>query len=111
MLLETTYDKRRPFRINATLPPGTLTAGMAVPWQADFMDCNSEEGADWWPGQRPNEVRRAQKPGEPNIKWTPKDWHLIDMVNNWSKLGFVVAKTVANKVEFVEDERSPDLPA
>ena len=111
LLLETTYDKRRPFRINATLPPGTLTAGMAVPWQADFMDCNSEEGADWWPGQRPNEVRRAQKPGEPNIKWTPKDWHLIDMVNNWSKLGFVVAKTVANKVEFVEDERSPDLPA
>jgi hypothetical protein len=111
LLLETTYDKQRPFRINATLPPGTLTAGMAVPWQADFMDCNSEEGADWWPGQRPNEVRRGQKPDEPNIKWTPKDWDLIDMINNWSKLGFVVAKTVANKVEFVEDERSPDLPA
>ena len=31
------------------------------------------------------------------------------MVENWSKLGFVVAKTVANKVEFVEDERSPDF--
>ena len=27
------------------------------------------------------------------------------MVDNWSKLGFVVAKTVENKVEFVEDER------
>ena len=42
MLDETTYDKQRPFRINATLAPGTLTAGMAVPWQADFNDCNSD---------------------------------------------------------------------
>jgi L-lysine epsilon oxidase-like protein len=106
MLDETTYDKQRPFRINTTLAPGTLTAGMAVPWQADFNDCNSAEGADWWPGQRPNEVRRGQ---DLEANWTPDDWDLIDMVKNWSKLGFVVAKTVANTIEFVEDERSPDL--
>jgi hypothetical protein len=85
--------------------PGTLTAGMAVPWQADFMDCSIETGADWWPGQRPNEVRRGQNL---HAKWAP-DWEKQDMVDQWSKLGFVVAKTVANKVEFVEDERSPDL--
>ena len=106
MLVETTYDKQRPFRINATLAPGTLTARMAVPWQADFKDCSIETGADWWPGQRPNEVRRGQ---DLHANWTPDDWELIDMVKNWSKLGFVVAKTVANNVEFVEDERSPDL--
>ena len=41
--------------------------------------------------------------------WTPDDWDLIDMVKNWSKLGFVVEKTVANKVEVLEDERSRDL--
>src|SRR5262249_6647734 len=47
ILDETTYDKKRPFRINATKDPGTLTATMAVPWQADFNDCNSnEEAAD-----------------------------------------------------------------
>jgi hypothetical protein len=75
MLLEATYDKQRPFRINTTLAPGTLTAGMAVPWQADFNDCNSEEGADWWPGQRPNEVRRD---GEKKLhKWAP-DWEAMD---------------------------------
>ena len=28
-----------------------------------------------------------------------------DMVKKWSQLGFVVAKTVANKVQYVEDER------
>ena len=109
MLVETTYDKQRPFRINASLPPATLTAGMAVPWQADFNDCNSSEGADWWPGQRPNEVRRSQNPNDPPANWTPDHWKLTDMVKNWSKLGFVVEKTVANKVAFVEDERSADL--
>lgn len=80
-----------------------------MPWQADFNDCNSSEGADWWPGQRPNEVRRSQNPNDPPANWTPDHWKLTDMVKNWSKLGFVVEKTVANKVAFVEDERSADL--
>ena len=109
MLDEMIYDKERPFRVNATLAAGTLTAGMAVPWQADFNDCNSSEGADWWPGQRPNEVRRSQNPDALPASWEPDDWDLIDMVKNWSKLGFVVEKTVANKVELLEDERSRDL--
>jgi hypothetical protein len=105
MLDETTYDSQRPFRINANLPPGTLTARMAVPWQADFNDCSIEQGADWWPGQRPNEVRRGQ---QGDAKWVPPNWKYIDMVNKWSQLGFVVAKTVDNKVEYVEDERSAE---
>jgi hypothetical protein len=101
MLDETTYDKKRPFRIKATLDPGMLTATMAVPWQADFLACNVEDGADWWPGQRPNQVRRGQ---EHQAEWAPRDWKFIDMVEKWAQLGFVVAKTVANKVEYVEDE-------
>jgi hypothetical protein len=103
MLEETTYDSQRLFRINVNLPPGTLTATMAVPWQADFNDCSIEFGADWWPGQRPNEVRRGQ---ERAAKWAPPDWQHIDMVNKWAQLGFVVAKTVGDTVEYVEDERS-----
>jgi hypothetical protein len=34
------------------LQPGALTERMAVPWQADFADC---EGF-WWPAQRPDQV-------------------------------------------------------
>lgn len=104
---ETTYDAARPFRINAGLPAGSLTARMAVPWQADFNDCSIEKGADWWPGQRPNEVQRDQERDAP---WAPTDWEEIDMLKHWSQLGFVVAKTVANGVEYVEDERTLALP-
>ena len=90
--IETTYDKQRPFRINAKLPPGALTAGMAVPWQADFNDCNSEDGADWWPGQRPNEVRRGQDIPMILRYWTPIIGSSTDMVKSWSQLGFVVER-------------------
>jgi hypothetical protein len=112
MLDETTYDTQRLFRINAKLHAGTLTANMAVPWQADFHACSidpidpveeSEVNADWWPGQRPNQVRRGQ---ERHAEWVPSNWRAQDMVENWPQLGFVVAKVVSNTVEFVEDERS-----
>jgi hypothetical protein len=104
MLDATTYDAQRPFRIDANLTPGTITANMAVPWQADFRDCNIQEGADWWPAQRPNEVRGEKRQGQE--AWAPK-WGYEEMVKRWSQLGFVVAKTVDNKVEYVEEERSP----
>jgi hypothetical protein len=107
MLDEGTYDKHRPFRINAELPAGTLTVSMAVPWQADFNACSIQEGADWWPGQRPNQVWRGQ---ERHAEWRPPDWDHLDMVEKWSQLGFVVARTVGNTVEYVEDERSVAPP-
>ena len=106
LLEDATYDKGRLFRISVKLPPGALTAQMAVPWQADFNDCSIEEGADWWPGQRPNEVQRGT---EPHAKWTP-DWEHKDMVESWAQLGFVVEKKTAGKVEYVEDERSLKPP-
>ena len=77
MLDDATYNPQRPFCINANLPPGTLTARMAVPWQADFNDCSIQQGADWWPGQRPNEVRRGQ---ERDTEWVLPDWEHLDMV-------------------------------
>jgi L-lysine epsilon oxidase C-terminal domain/L-Lysine epsilon oxidase N-terminal len=100
MLQEGTYDRQRPFRINAQLPAGTLTANMAVPWQADFRDCEFEDGLDWWPGQRPNQVWR----GNTRDAWVPADWTRERMVQDWSKLGFVVRETGTNR--FVESERS-----
>ena len=107
MLEDTTYDPQRLFRINVNLRPGAVTEAMAVPWQADFNDCSIEKGADWWPGQRPNQVRRGEKA---HADWTPDGWEHIDMVKNWMRLGFVVPKTVAGKVQFVEDERHEPVP-
>jgi hypothetical protein len=100
LLEDATYDKQRPFRISVKLPPGALTAGMAVPWQADFHDCGAEGGADWWPGQRPIQVQRGQTRGN----WMPR-WTRDNMVESWAQLGFVIEKKTADKVEFVEDER------
>jgi L-lysine epsilon oxidase-like protein len=107
MLDEATYDAKR-LRISTALAPGALTARMAVPWQADFKDCTMEEGADWWPGQRPNEVHRGEERGAP---WAPAEWEYIDMVRQWSQLGFVVARTTDNVTEYVEDERFLERPA
>jgi hypothetical protein len=97
-----TYDRTRPFRINPQLLPGTLTARMAVPWQADFHDCAFEEGADWWPGQRPIHVMR----GHQRAEWMPRSWTKHDLVEKWSRLGFVVERKTATKSACVEDERN-----
>jgi hypothetical protein len=41
------------FRLNhAVLQAGDMTKRMALPWQADFFECNTH----WWPSQRPDEV-------------------------------------------------------
>jgi len=111
MLEETTYDRNRLFRINAQFSPGTLTARMAVPWQADFLACSfigdDDElfsRRDWWPGQRPNDVHRGQVWGT----WVPPSWtHFSDMVANWGQLGFVVKEEGTNR--YVEAERSSTL--
>jgi hypothetical protein len=101
-----TYDKARPFRISADLQPGTLTASMAVPWQADFHDCAFEEseGADWWPAQRPVQVLRENQRAD----WMPRHWGKRDLVSGWSRLGFVIEQKTGDKVVYREAERSPD---
>ncbi|GES76036.1 hypothetical protein RCL2_000343800 [Rhizophagus clarus] len=49
------YDKNTfhvyDFRINSDMfRPGDINAYMALPWQADFNECNTH----WWPAQRPD---------------------------------------------------------
>ena len=82
MLEDATYDKKRPFRINAQLPAGALTARMAVPWQADFHECATEEDgfSNWWPGQRPTHVFGSGRKG--SGVWMPDEWERVDMVNS-----------------------------
>jgi hypothetical protein len=109
---ESTYEPARPFRLNAHLPPGTLTARMAVPWQADFFYCSfqdedendPQDGMDWWPGQRPNQVFRGQE----RERWVPSTWHTPErMVQEWSKLGFVVREQDEDR--YIEAERDAAL--
>ncbi|MFZ3336754.1 MAG: LodA/GoxA family CTQ-dependent oxidase, partial [Xanthobacteraceae bacterium] len=40
------------YRLADHLQAGDITKFMAVPWQADFFECNTH----WWPAQRPDSV-------------------------------------------------------
>lgn len=40
------------FEVAGDLEPGDVTKWMALPWQADFYECNTH----WWPAQRPDAV-------------------------------------------------------
>jgi hypothetical protein len=72
-----------PFRLShSALSAGDLTLVMALPWQADFVDCAD----NWWPVPRPNDVIRQGTPG--SQRWFTGDY--MDMVNKWNTLGFIV---------------------
>lgn len=96
----------KPLRMRASTQPGDLTIGNALPWQADFLDCNDL----WWPVQRPNEVTRN---GKPLQWWVPVPWRPNEdysdyaaMVTGWWELGFVVTKDGGQTFE--EDEGNAD---
>jgi hypothetical protein len=100
---------RREFRIDTAHPAGFLTEKMALPWQADFAECYGF----WWPSQRPDDVTTSD--GEENkwdrgvvgvsggIRRNPRQ----NMVDEWSKLGFVVFD--ATKEKFIETERTLEV--
>jgi hypothetical protein len=131
-----------PFRINHRAPtryisdtgaisPGHFTRQMALPWQADFLQCKQEKhgGIDWgwWPAQRPDQVYAKQADAgakAPMVAWhrattggTPANWatgfsgdtktpSYDEIIANWSKLAFIHE---AGGVQF-EDERPKDVP-
>ncbi|MBO3457319.1 LodA/GoxA family CTQ-dependent oxidase [Aetokthonos hydrillicola Thurmond2011] len=97
-----------PFRLShQALSPGSITQRMAVPWQADFFDCQGS----WWPAQRPDTVQLPSQSGPPSEGWANGIASEDDLVKNFSKLGFVVSrKNSAGEVVFVEEERDPNLP-
>jgi len=90
-----TYSE--PFRVKSTLPPGHLTIGNALPWQADFNAC----GTGWWPAQRPNSVSRMENGQlQQGVDWA--DFSNFEMVAAWLKLGFVVERADG---KYLETER------
>ena len=93
-------------RIEPAHPAGFLTEKMALPWQADFVDCSDF----WWPSQRPDNVTLktgAKAKWDRGVAGLQSNRHL-NMVASWSELGFVVFDKAAGK--FVEDERTLGAP-
>lgn len=99
----------------AHIEPGDITRYMAMPWQADFNQCAAQpiDGRVlwWWPTQRPefvylpprfsNANQSPQEQSGPQVPWVGTGFDQLrgdfvcfednlDMVKNWSKLGFVI---------------------
>ncbi|MCW7541726.1 LodA/GoxA family CTQ-dependent oxidase [Aquabacterium sp. A7-Y] len=68
----------------AAVGPGSISASMALPWQADFNACAD----NWWPVPRPNQVTPQGASGYE--EWDRGVGSYEDMVAKWHTLGFVV---------------------
>jgi hypothetical protein len=105
-----------PFRIARTLSPGQLTAGNALPWQADFHACawDMQGFIGWWPAQRPDHVRPESSPTT-FVDWdrgisSVQDATDRDMVDGWHRLGIVRSRlTTSGTTVFLETESDPTL--
>ena len=81
---------------------GFFSRQMALPWQADFMDCSKNLVASgpqprqigWWPVQRPDDVfsdfDKKRRPWARTADGT--DFGKEDMAKSWWTLGFVIEK-------------------
>jgi hypothetical protein len=127
-----------PFRIKHGAKVGPLVVGpgffsqqMALPWQADFLDCRRDPGRTpaararardfvffgWWPAQRPDDVFKSAADASSldrskMVPWArgiipggPQRKEHLDMVQRWNQLGFVVAATVGTTKVHFEQER------
>lgn len=93
----------QPFRFrfdHAALQPGDVTALMALPWQADFLKCNS----GWWPAQRPDVAPQA---GGARPPWLRPAMNHARLVRDVMRLGVVTP--VAGGDAQVEVGRDPTL--
>ncbi len=109
------YVYSEPFRLSRLQPssktgqmePGDAVKQMAVPWQADFLECRKNDGETlspgWWPQQRPDMV--IPFGDAVPVLWQRgiKENDHLGMVLNWSKLGFVLYRDGG----YYEAERTP----
>ncbi|ADG20863.1 conserved hypothetical protein (plasmid) [Paraburkholderia atlantica] len=102
---------------------GRVTEGLAVPWQADFYECRMDGDATWWPATHPDKVLvvRYADPNHKNLD-RPADvlseqmelWHFGvngrgEMVNKWTRLGFVRAKRLTRDAGWRIPETAEDI--
>jgi hypothetical protein len=98
------YTQPFDFRLEHTkLSAGDLTALMALPWQADFLKCNSS----WWPAQRPDIAPQSDGHRPP---WLRPAMDHKRLAADVMKLGVVVPGQDATGQDlFVETGRDPQL--
>ncbi len=101
-------------RRDVIVEAGAFSQQMALPWQADFLDCSAGSVDDpsvaggqrrvgWWPMTRPDEVFPFDRPkdrrpwarvADPQTQLGFRELQSHnEMVNLWSTLGFVVETT------------------
>ncbi|RZL85273.1 MAG: hypothetical protein EOP32_00415 [Rhodococcus sp. (in: high G+C Gram-positive bacteria)] len=102
----------RPLRLDPTnlgkVYPGCLTEIMALPWQADFYDC---ESGVWWPTQRPDHVMTSANAIPPSkTEWEKPINGYQNMVDHVLRLGFIVAQQANGQRVLVEVDRDPQFP-
>lgn len=100
----TIYSSPFDFRVDhAALSAGDLTALMALPWQADFLKCNSA----WWPSQRPD-VAPQSNGARP--AWLRPSMKHLRFSQEVLRLGVITPKTnAAGETVMVEEGRDPQL--
>ena len=81
------------------ITPGDITGLMALPWQADFLKCNT----NWWPTQRPDKIFINSTDTEEWIRGIETHESLIA---NFDRLGYVKPRNTGAGVEQIEDERT-----
>lgn len=111
------YSRPFDFRLNHNIvTAGDITAHMAQPWQADFLECES----GWWPAQRPDITRRHAGDTAPRLWARPwsrppdRQYNYQAMVDHAFELGVVMPKydTQGQITGFFEDGRSlPEEPS
>jgi hypothetical protein len=116
---------------------GLFSQQMALPWQADFLDCNGptdpkdfiddpsvvggKRRVGWWPMTRPDEVFPLDRPKD-RLPWArvrnsgvPAGYREIqshnEMVNVWSTLGFVVETMTADTPKDLYETEFDTAPA
>lgn len=100
--------------------PGTLKAGaaterMALPWQADFMECERV----WWPVQRPDTAlfRQDGTATPASFRWdrrlvagsTASPASHLNMVRHFARLGVIDRIVVDGQAVLAETGRDPGL--
>jgi ribosome-associated toxin RatA of RatAB toxin-antitoxin module len=111
--------------------PGDITRWMALPWQADFSECNT----NWWPAARPDNVVPEAEYQQilatyseslegsleavlaNRLLWSrgiPNESPALDnaMVRAWKDFGFIVPKVYPREgpeaqIIYIETDRSP----
>lgn len=93
--------------------PGYMTAGMAVPWQADFLKCGGYGGRLWWPAQRPDSALTNMDDSSSRVPWIDYDSETVhqDLIAKFPGLAIVREVTnSAGDTVFIETERDDSLP-